>query len=453
MGGDLGRCGRGVNRLPVREIGVGEPVRYPPRELWGGSSVLSRCRRRVGAESSVNWSTIPCVHTTSVSTRDIVYDGAVESADLGEWEHELHGVVARIAPLFYRSESKLHAEQHLRGLLSPLARKNGWTIAEYVGEPEPKALQRLLNLSPWNADALLAVNREYAMENFADPGAILVADPTGFAKKGKKSVGVQRQYSGTLGRIDNCQIATFLAYVTPHRDRVLIDHRLYLPEKSWLADPGRCAEAGVPAEVMFKTRPQQVREMIEGALAARVPFAWFTADEEFGQNRGLRDFLENERLPYVLAIPKNTTFLDAAGTIREIDTYARRLPPGAWQRRACGIGSKGYRVYDWALVGSTEPDRQYLIRRALDDKELAFYRCYNPNQAEVGELVHVAGARWPIEECFGAGKNEVGLDNYQVRTWTAWHRHIAFAILAHTFLAVTASKARKSGQISATGQT
>jgi SRSO17 transposase len=414
---------------------------------------LSRCRRRVGVETPFDRPTITCVDTAPASTPGIAYDGAVESADLGEWERELDGVVARIAPLFYRTESKRHGEQYLRGLLSPLARKNGWTIAEYVGEPEPKSLQRLLNLSPCDADALLAVNREYAMENLADPEAILVADPTGFAKKGRKSVGVQRQYSGTLGRVDNCQIATFLAYVTPRRDRVLIDHRLYLPEKSWMADRDRCAEAGVPAGVTFRTRPQQVREMIEGALAARLPFAWFTADEEFGQNPGLCDFLESERLPYVMAIPKNTAFLDTTGTIREIDANARRLPPGAWQRRACGIGSKGYRVYDWALVESTEPDHQYLIRRAIDDKELAFYRCYNPNQSEFGELVHVAGARWPIEECFGAGKNETGLDNYQVRTWNAWHRHIAFAILAHTFLAVTASKARKSGQISSAERT
>jgi SRSO17 transposase len=168
------------------------------------------------------------MNTASASPETVVYDGVVEAADLGEWERELSGVIARIAPLFYRRESKLHAEQYLRGLLSPLARKNGWTIAEHAGEPEPKALQRLLNLSPWNTDALRTLNRDYAMENLADPAAILVADPTGFAKKGSKSVGVQRQYSGTLGRVDNCQIATFLAYVTPRRDRVLIDCRLYL---------------------------------------------------------------------------------------------------------------------------------------------------------------------------------------------------------------------------------
>ena len=384
------------------------------------------------------------MNTTSAGSPTVVYDGAVESTDLDEWERELSSVMTRTAQLFYRRESKRHAEQYLRGLLSPLARKNGWTIAEYVGETEPKALQRFLNLSPWDVKALLSLNREYAMESLADPAGILVADPTGFAKKGLKSVGVQRQYSGTLGRIDNCQIATFLAYVNPRRDRVLIDCRLYLPEKSWMAAPERCAEAGVPPDVTFKTRPQQVREMIENARAAAVPFAWFTADEEFGQNPGLCTYLENERLPYVMGIPKNTTFLDAAGTVHQIESYAQRLTPNAWQRRACGIGAKGHRVYDWALAASAERDRQYLIRRSLDDGELAFYRCYNPNLAGFGELVQVAGARWPIEECFGASKNETGLDNYQVRIWDAWHRHVAFAMLAHTFLAVTAQRARKS---------
>jgi SRSO17 transposase len=331
------------------------------------------------------------MNTTSVSSATVVYDGAVEPADLDEWERELSGVVTRMAPLFGRRESKRHAEQYLRGLLSPLARKNGWTIAEYVGEAEPKALQRLLNLSPWDADALLAHNREYAMENLADPAGILVADPTGFAKKGRKSVGVQRQYSGTLGRIDNCQIATFLAYVTPRRDRVLIDCRLYLPETSWMADPERCAEAGVPPEVAFATRPEQVRQMIEGARAAEVPFAWFTADEEFGQNPGLCAYLENDRLPYVMGIPKNTTFLDTTGNTHEIERYAQRLAPNVWQRRACGIGAKGHRVYDWARVIAAERDRQYLIRRSLDNGELAFYRCYNPNQAGFGAYLTL---RW-----------------------------------------------------------
>jgi SRSO17 transposase len=376
-----------------------------------------------------------------------VYPDAVTSAQLDEWERELGGAVERIWPLFFRVESKKHAEQYFRGLLSPLARKNGWTISEYVGEPEPKALQRFLNLTPWDADALLAVNREYAMEHLADPEGILVADPTGFAKKGRKSVGVQRQYSGTLGRVDNCQIATFLAYVTSNRDRVLIDRRLYLPQ-SWTDDPDRCAEAGVPADVTFQTRPQQVQAMVEATRTAQVPFAWFTADEEFGQNPGLGAYLARERIPYVMAVPKDTTFLDTAGVRHDIETFARRLDRNAWQRRACGIGAKGHRIYDWALVASAETDRRYLIRRSLGTGELAYYRCYNPNQAGFGELVAVAGSRWPIEECFGSGKNETGLDNYQVRTWNAWHRHIGLAMLAHTFLAITAHKAKKRGPTS-----
>jgi SRSO17 transposase len=379
----------------------------------------------------------------SVSCPAVVYDDAVTSTDLDEWRDEFDAVMGRMRSLFYRAESKKHAEQYVRGLLAPLARKNGWTISEYVGEPEPKALQRLLNLSPWDVDALLALNREYAMENLATPGAILVADPTGFAKKGRMSVGVQRQYSGTLGRIDNCQIATFLAYVTPGRDRVLIDRRLYLPDTSWMAHPDRCAQAGVPPEVTFQTRPRQVQQMIEDARAAGLPFTWFAADEEFGQNPGLCAYLERERLPYVMAIPKNTTFGDSTGVEKKIEIYAQKLPRNAWQRRACGIGAKGHRVYDWALTGSAGPDLHYLIRRSITDGELAFYRCYNPNRAGLGELVNVAGARWPIEECFGSSKNETGLDNYQVRTWTAWHRHITFAMLAHTFLAVTAHKAKK----------
>ncbi len=330
-------------------------------------------------------------------------------------------------------------------MLSPIERKNGWTIAEHVGEPEPKALQRFLNLSPWDADVLVGLNCEYAMEHLAAPGGILVADPTGFPKKGTHSVGVQRQHSGTLGRIDNCQIATFLCYVTPERDRVLIDRRLYLPKESWMADPARCAAAGVPAEVAFATRPQQVIEMIQTAREAGVPFTWFTADEEFGQNPSLCDYLETSLTPYVMAVPKTTHITDSAGKTHQLDELASRMRPNAWQRRSCGIGSKGFRVYDWALIDTAGLDHQYLIRRSLDNGELAFYHCHNPHRAGFGELVGVAGARWPIEECFGSSKNETGLDHYQVRTWDAWHRHITLAMLAHTFLAVTAHKTKKRG--------
>jgi SRSO17 transposase len=369
----------------------------------------------------------------------------VEAENLAEWQSDLEALFARMGHIFHRPNSRKHAQQYLRGLLSPLQRKNGWTMAEYAGELEPKALQRFLNLSPWDADELLALNREYAMEAFASPSAILVADPTGFAKKGDKSVGVQRQYSGTLGRIDNCQIATFLAYVTPDRDRMLLDRRLYLPEKSWLADRNRCAEAGVPPDITFKTRPEQVIEMIDVQIATKVPFAWFTADEEFGQNPGLRAYLEAKGLAYVMAVPKNTTFVDTTGKDVQLDQLPPKLNHTAWQRRACGIGTKGFRVYDWVLLPSADPDHQYMIRKSIDDGELAYYHCYNPRHAGFSELVQVAGARWPIEECFGSGKNEVGLDQYQVRKYDAWYRHITLAMFAQTFLAITAHKAKKGG--------
>jgi SRSO17 transposase len=250
-----------------------------------------------------------------------------------------------------------------------------------------------------------------------------------------------------MGRIDNCQIATFLGYVTPGRDRALIDRRLYLPQHSWLADPARCEEAGIPADTTFKTRPQQVIEMIDAAVAAVVPFAWFTADEEFGQNPGLRAHLEKAGISYVMAVPKNTLHTEPTGQEIELHDLAARLNHTAWQRRSCGIGAKGFRVYDWVLIPTGDPDHQFMIRKSIDDGELAFYRCYNPRHAGFGELVSVAGARWPIEECFGSGKNEVGLDEYQVRKYNAWHRHITLAMLAHSFLAITAHKAKKRGPV------
>jgi SRSO17 transposase len=383
----------------------------------------------------------------SAAERQLLHaDGAVTREDLRAWEEEFGRVVERIELLFYRTDSRAHGERYLRGLLAPLARKNGWTIAEHAGQKEPKALQRFLNLTPWDADELRDIVVAYAMEHFADQRGVLIADPTGFAKKGKKSAGVQRQYSGTLGRIDNCQIGTFLSYVSRGGDRVLIDRELYIPEESWFGDRVRCAEAGIPEEAEFATRPQQVKEMIGRVRAAGVPFAWFTADEEFGQNPGLREYLENEGIAYVMAVPKNTVFTDARGRETAVSKIPAGLKPAAWQRRACGIGTKGFRVYDWALVNSADPDHQYMIRRSIDDGELAYYHCYNPRHESFSELVRTAGSRWPIEECFGAAKNETGLDNYQVRLYHAWYRHITLSMLALAFLAVIRHDAKKGSR-------
>jgi SRSO17 transposase len=383
---------------------------------------------------------------SSAETGARVDDGGVTRADLDAWEAEFEGVCSRVDGLFARPEPRVHARHYLRGLVAPLERKNGWTIAEHAGEPEPKALQRLLNLTPWDADALRDVVVAYAVEQFADPRGVLIADPTGFAKKGRKSAGVQRQYSGTLGRIDNCQIGTFLAYANTAGDRVLVDRELYLPEESWLGDPARCAEAGIPGDLEFATRPAQVQAMIGRMLKAGLPFAWFTADEEFGQNPGLRDYLEDHDIAYVMAVPKNTRIAGADGREAVIEDLPARLKPSAWQRRACGIGTKGFRVYDWALLASADPDRQYMIRRSLDDGELAFYHCFNPRREGFGELVRVAGSRWPVEECFGAGKNEAGLDHYQVRLYHAWYRHVTLSMLALAFLAAVRRAAKKGSR-------
>ena len=304
-------------------------------------------------------------------------------------------------------------------------------------------MQRFLNLASWDADELRDMNRDYAIENLGDSEGVLIADPTGFAKKGKKSAGVQRQYSGTLGRVDNCQIGTFLAYVNSSGDRVFIDRELYIPETSWLGDQQRCAEAGIPPDLEFTTRPAQVIAMVERAICGGLPFRWFTADEEFGQNPGLRDYLENTAIAYVMAIPKNTQFTDAASHTLTVQDVPAQLPPNAWSRRACGIGTKGHRVYDWTVINSDDPDHQYMIRRSIDDGELAFYHCYNPRRQPAGHLVRVAGARWPIEDCFHTGKGNIGLDQYQVRLYHAWYRHITLAMLAHTFLAILAHRHRE----------
>lgn len=388
-----------------------------------------------------------CSHVTIPSDERADAAGGVTREDLAVWDEEFGDVCTRLDGLFYRTDSRAHARHYVRGLIAPLERKNGWTIAEYSGDPEPKALQRLLNLSPWDADEARDLVREYSMVYFADPRGVLIADPTGFAKKGKRSAGVQRQYSGTLGRIDNCQIGVFLAYANTAGDRVLIDRELYLPEESWCADPDRRTEAHVPEEVTFATRPQQVQDMIGRAVAAGVPFAWFAADEEFGQNPGLRAYLETEGIAYAMAVPKNTDTVTGNITTRTdvttlVERVAARMKPHDWSRRSCGIGTKGFRVYDWALVDAGD-GHQYVFRRNTADGELAYFHCHNPHGEPMTELVRVIGTRWPIEECFEAAKEEAGLDNYQVRLYHAWYRHITLAMLAMAFLAVMRHKSKK----------
>lgn len=374
---------------------------------------------------------------------------AVTEAGLDEWRSEFERVCARFGARYYRTESREHFRQYLRGLLAPLERKNSWTISEFTGERRPTAIQRFINLTPWDEQVLRDDIRAYALEYFADDRAVLIADPTGFAKKGKKSAGVQRQYSGTLGRVDNCQIGVFLGYADTAGNRVLIDRELYLPEKAWCGDPGRRAEAGVPEEVRFQTRPQQVAVMVGRVVEAGVPFAWFAADEEFGQNPGLRRYLEDAGIAYAMAVPKTTdvtTFSTSKYSADTIENAVGCLRPSAWVRRSCGVGSKGFRVYDWALMETGTPGHQFVFRRNIADGELAYFHCYNPRGEAVSELVRVIGSRWPIEECFEAAKQEAGLSQYQFRQYRAWYRHVTMAMLALAFLAVLRRSAKKGSQ-------
>jgi SRSO17 transposase len=370
----------------------------------------------------------------------------VTVAEVVGWAVGLDEVLDRIGPRFARAEPRARAGVYLRGLLSSAERKNGWTLAEQAGDATPDAMQRLLNHADWNADAVRDDLRDYVVERLGDERAVLVVDETGFLKKGSKSAGVARQYSGTAGRIENCQIGVFLAYATA-AGRTFLDRELYLP-RGWLEDRARCAEAGIGPGVPFQTKPELALAMLTRSLDAGVPAGWVTADEIYGQNAALRLALEERGLPYVLAVPVNQyTIGTLDGRIGQyrVDALSAALPEDAWTRLSAGDGAKGPRLYDWARVPIrplSEPDRYWLlIRRRLTDGELAHYLCFAPPQTPLQELVAVAGRRWAIEESFQAAKGEVGLDHYQVRRYDAWYRHITLACWAHAFLTVTRATA------------
>jgi SRSO17 transposase len=326
-------------------------------------------------------------------------------AEVEGWAAQFERLCERIGPRFARPEVRRRAAAFLRGLLGDVERKNGWQLAEDAGETTPDGMQRLLTTARWDADALRDDVRAYVVEHLGDPGGVLVVDETGFLKKGGKSAGVQRQYSGTAGRIENCQVGVFLTYAST-RGRALIDRELYLP-KEWAADAARRAEAHVPEQVTFQTKPQLAQQMLARAVDVQVPAGWVTADEVYGGDARLRAFLEEHDLAYVLAV-KATQPLWAAGEQGPAEVAARELvaglPARAWRRLSAGDGAKGPRVYDWARVELTRPGwpgRRFwlLARRRLSDGELAFYACFGPARTTLAELVGVAGIRWAVEMC------------------------------------------------------
>jgi SRSO17 transposase len=375
---------------------------------------------------------------------------------LGEieaWAHELEALHARIAPRFERSEPRRRSLAYLKGLLSHTERKNGWQLAEEAGERTPDGMQRLLNASRWDADAVRDDLMAYVREHLADPAAILVIDETGFLKKGTKSAGVQRQYSGMAGKVENCQIGVFVSYSS----LVLVDRELYLPQ-GWTGDFARRREAGVPDDVTFATKPELARRMLERVRAAGLPAAWVTGDTVYGGSGPLRAWLEGQRQPYVLAIAANDGVDLPTGEQtsmhvlpHEIALYA--LDPHEWQRLSAGDGSKGARRSDWAFVPLTPPavgfEQALLIRRPLDapddPKQLAYYLTFAPVGTLLETLVAVAGRRWTIEESLAAAKGEVGLDHYEVRHYHSWYRHITLAMLALAYLAVVRSRLPDAG--------
>jgi SRSO17 transposase len=358
----------------------------------------------------------------------------------------LDDAFALVAGRFFRREVRVRARACLAGMLSGLERKTGWSLAEHAGEAAPGGMQRLFAAARWDADLVRDDLRGYAATALGDPDGVLIGDDTGFEKGGSCSAGVQRQYTGTAGKITNCQIGVFLAYASL-KGRALIDRELYLP-RSWTRDEGRLAAARVPEGTGFRTKPQLLRAMIERAIAADIPFGWVTADEAYGDNGPLRAFLEEQKVSYVLAVSRDHVTATSAGRHRA-DALAGRVPKGAWQRLSCGDGAKGERRYDWAVIATSRPEISLLIRRSVSrPSELAFYLCHTPRPVPLGRLVKVAGTRWAVEECFQAGKNEAGLDHYQVRLYGAWYRYVTLAMLALAFLAVTrAALADDSGTL------
>ena len=371
----------------------------------------------------------------------------------------MDAVVELIAGRFGRIEPRRRVGMYLRGLLAGLERKNGWTLAEHAGAVSPDGMQRLLRTADWDVDGVRDDLRGYVLEQLGDGTGVWIVDDTGFLKKGVRSAGVARQYTGTSGKIDNCQLGVFLAYGSV-RGRALVDRELYLPT-SWTEDADRCAVAGIPEDVGFATKPQLGVAMLARAHNAGVLQGWVTADEAFGQNRALRGWLAARSVPFVVATRSDDTLTCPDGRRHQAKNLVVLAGARAWERRSAGPGAHGERLYDWAVI-TLDATRAIdalpagwghwlLVRRQINpapgkDPELAFYRCAGPANTAVAELIRVAAARWAIEECFQTAKNQAGLDHYQVRGYRAWYAHITLAMLAAAYLAATRAQEAKKGE-------
>ena len=366
------------------------------------------------------------------------------------WDQELDELLLRIGARFGRVEPRRRMRDYVHGLLGPVGRKNSWQLAEYAGHSAPHRLQHLLAGARWDADQVRDDVQTYVAERLGAPDGVLIIDDTGFIKKGTVSAGVQRQYSATAGRTENCQIGVFAAYASD-KGHALVDRELYLP-KSWTEDRERCKAARIPEDRTFATKLELARAMIRRALDSPLSISWVTADSAYGQDSHFRRFLEDAELSYVVAVPKSQQVHGP-----RIDHLLAQAPPEAWRRLSAGPGAKGERLYDWAAArlpavwefDGDEPTRQrwMLARRSIaKPDEVAYYLACAPLDATVADLVRIAGCRWRIEESFQSAKNECGLDHYEVRRFVGWYRHITLAMLAHAFLAVLAAQEREKGE-------
>lgn len=369
--------------------------------------------------------------------------GRPTAEQVAGWADEVEAVGERIGRHFVRSEPRRRAVGYLRGLLSDTQRKNGWQVAEYLGDATPDGVQHLLARADWDADAVRDDLTRYVSESLGDPTGVLVVDETGFLKKGTKSCGVARQYTGTAGRIENAQVGVFLVYATA-KGHAFLDRALYLP-KEWTDDRERCATAGVPKAEAFATKPQLAERMVKRALRAGVPAAWVTGDTVYGHDGKFRRFLEESGQPYLLAVPANQPLFD--GTARStVGAIADALSAEVWRRVSAGDGAKGPREYDWAVEGFGPVDergwRLWLVVRRHRDRpdERAYFFARGPAETQPAELIRVAGTRWRVEECLELGKGECGLDEYEVRSWVGWHRHVTLSLFALAVVAVIRSR-------------
>ncbi len=368
----------------------------------------------------------------------------------------VEAAVGLLRPRVRRPEAREHAADYLRGLLAEVERKNGWQLAEQAGYAHPRAIQRVLARYAWDAEAVRDDLRRWVAADLGDPRGVLVVDETGFPKQGRHSAGVARQYSGTLGKIANCQVGVFLGYATP-RGHVGLDRALFVPQ-GWCADRERCRRAGLPENLGHRTKPRLALEMLERALDAAVPAAWVTGDEVYGSDGKLRRALEARDQAYVLAVRRNeatTTWppYGPPGQVR-VAEVAATVPAAAWQRLSCGEGAQGPRQYDWAALPLRPALRDgwghaVLLRRHPErTDELAYYLVYAPADTPLAEFVRVAGARWTIDDLFKLAKGQVGLDHYEVRSWQGWYRHITLALLALAALIIGVRK--KGGRLAPT---